>query len=278
MKRIIKAIYQLTPFKKEIYSVLKKFWKPKESVYRHLHFKGPFDVTIDKTRKFTIYNNNSQIENEIFWKGLTGKWEKESMKLWIKLCEHSQSIIDIGANAGIYALVAKTINPVAKVYAFEPHPLFFERLKKNANSNNFDIYCYRQAVSNFDGNLSIEDYSGQTQTISVDSVTLNTFISQNNIRRIDLIKIDVETHEPQVMEGFSNYLSAFKPTMIIEILNNHIAEKIFDAVKTLNYLYFNINENGGIRQTKTIEKSDYYNYLFCNKEVALKLGLIQNGL
>lgn len=161
--------------------------------------------------------------------------------------------------------------------AYEPHPLFFERLERNVKKNNFDIYCYKQAVSNFDGNLSIEDFSRKAQKISVDSVTLNKFILQNNISSIDLIKIDVETFEPQVMEGFSKYLSAFKPTMIIEILDDHVAEKIFYAVKTLNYLYFNINENGGIRQTKTIEKSDYYNYLLCCKEVAVKLGLIQNG-
>ena len=274
MKKIIKFIYQQIPFKKEIYYFLKTFWKPKESIYKHLHFKGPFDVKIDKTKKFVIYNNNSHIENKIFWEGLTGNFEKESLKLWINLCKHSQIIIDIGANAGVYALVAKTVNPSAKVYAFEPHPLFFERLERNVKKNNFDIYCYKQAVSNFDGNLSIEDFSRKAQKISVDSVTLNTFILQNNISSIDLIKIDVETFEPQVLEGFSKYLSEFKPTMIIEILDEHVAEKIFNAVKTLNYLYFNINENGGIRQTKTIEKSDYYNYLLCSKEVALKIGLI----
>lgn len=274
MKKIFKLVYKLTPFKKEMYCGLKYFWKPKEPVYKHLHFNGPFVVRIDKTRKFTIYNNNSQIENEIFWEGLTGKWEKESMKLWITLCERAHSVVDIGANTGVYALVAKTVNPSAKVYAFEPHPLFFERLKKNVNKNNFDINFYGQAVSNVDGNLCIEDYSGQTQNISVDSVTLNTFISQNKIDCIDLMKIDVETHEPQVIEGFSNYLAEFRPTIIIEILNNQVAEKIFNAVKNLNYLYFNINEIGGIRQTEKIEKSDYYNYLLCSKEVAVMLGLI----
>jgi FkbM family methyltransferase len=274
MKMILKFAYKLIPFKKEMYNALKLFWTPKESIYKHLHFKGPFDVVINKTKKFIIYNNNSQIENEIFWEGLTGKWEKESLKLWINLCKNAQSIIDIGANTGVYSLAAKTVNPYAKVYAFEPHPLFFEQLRKNVKKNNFDIQCYQQAVSNVDGNLTIADYSGQKQNISVNSVTLNTFISQHKIDCVDLMKIDVETYEPQVMEGFSKYLLDFQPTIIIEILNNHVAEKIFNAVKNLNYLYFNINENGGIRQTKSIEKSDYYNYLLCKKDVALKLELV----
>lgn len=264
------------PFKKEVFSVIKTFWKPKESIYRHLHFKGPFEVKIDESKKFTLNNYNTQIENEIFWEELTGNWEKESLELWIKLCDHSQSIFDIGANTGIYALVAKTVNPGAKVYAFEPHPLFFERLKENVISNNYDISCYEKAISNFDGNLSIEDYAVQNQNISVEAVTLNSFISQNNITKVDLIKIDVETFEPQVMEGFSEYLSQFKPTMIIEILNDEVAEKVFEAVKMLDYLYFNIDDGrGAIRQTKTIEKSDYYNYLLCNKDIAFKHGLIQ---
>ena len=88
------------------------------------------------------------------------------------------------------------------------------------------------------------------------------------------MKIDVETHEPQVMEGFVNNFAKFRPTLLIEILNNKVAEIIFDVVRKYDYLYFNIDENGSVRQTETIEKSDYYNYLLCNEEVARSIGLL----
>ena len=275
MKKIIRSVYNIIPFKKEFYGVLKIFWNPRESIYKHLHFKSPFTVRIDDTKKFKIYNGTI-IENEIFWKGLTGKWEKESMKLWLKLCEDSNTIFDIGANNGVYALAAKTVNPLSRVYAFEPHPLFFEMLQNNARLNHFDISCHRKAVSAVDGNVSIEDYSGNSKSIAVESITLDSFIEQNQIGKIDLMKIDVETFEPQVMEGFRKFFSQFKPTLIIEILNEHVAQIIFDVVSPHHYLYFNIDEAGGIRQIEKIERSDYYNYLLCNKETAIKLGLIKN--
>ena len=200
------------------------------------------------------------------------------MKIWIKLCEHSQTIIDIGANTGVYSLVAKTVNPKAKIFSFEPHPMFFKMLYQNAALNNFDIVLSEKAVSNQDNLVTIDDYSGQSSTLTTKSVKLDTFIKQNAITKIDLIKIDVETHEPQVLEGFSQYLFQYKPTMIIEILNKEIADKVFDFVKDLGYLYFNIDEKGTVRQTDRIEKSDYYNYLLCNPDIASKIGLIKNGL
>ncbi len=36
------------------------------------------------------------------------------------------------------------------------------------------------------------------------------------------MKIDVETHEPEVMEGFAEYYLKFKPIILIEVLNDQI--------------------------------------------------------
>jgi Methyltransferase FkbM domain len=121
-------------------------------------------------------------------------------------------------------------------------------------------------------NLASEE-TKVTET-KIETVTLNSFIKQNSIHKVDLIKIDVETHEPEVLEGFLDYLFQFKPTLLIEILNSEVGEKINNAVQGMGYLYFNIDERGGIRQEDKITKSDYYNYLICSPEIAVKLGLI----
>lgn len=278
MKAVFKAIYNHIPFKKEIFSALKIIWTPEESIFRHLHFKGIFSVQIDTSRKFKINHYGFQIENEIFWRGLTNCWEKESIQLWIKLCKESQTILDIGANTGVYSLIAKTVNPKAKVYSFEPHPMFFKMLQKNIALNNFDIVSIEKAISNSDDTITIDDYSGHSSFVTVKSISLDTFIKQNSLTKIDLIKIDVETCEPKVLEGFSNYLPQFRPTMIIEIINGNIADQVYNFVRDLGYLYFNIDEKGSIRQTERIERSDYYNYLLCNPDIAAKLRLTKNGL
>ena len=213
MKKIIKSIYNYIPFKKELYLALKRNWKPRESLYKHLHFKESFSVKIDFNKSFDIYNE-TQIENEIFWEGLTGKWEKESMKLWIKLSEISACIFDIGSNTGVYALVAKTINPESRVFAFEPHPLFFNMLEKNIELNDYEIMSLKKAVSDVDGKIKIEDYSGASSSINVESVSLDKFIDDKKIEKVDLLKIDVETFEPQVIKGFEKYLSLHHPTLL----------------------------------------------------------------
>lgn len=249
-------------------------------------------MLVENSKAFKIKHYGYQIENEIFWAGLTEGWEKESIKLWVQLCKTSDVIIDIGANTGVYSLIAKTINPKAKVYAFEPVTRVFEKLKENIALNDYDIVPIEKAVSNTEGTAVIYDTAAEhvysvtvnknlsspeikvTETI-IETITLNSFIRQNNIEQIDLIKIDVETHEPEVLEGFSDYLFHFKPTILIEVLNDEVGEKVDKLVRGLGYLYFNIDENKTIRQVATITKSDYYNYLICNPEVAAKIGLMR---
>lgn len=98
-------------------------------------------------------------------------------------------------------------------------------------------------------------------------------LKKNKISKIDLIKIDVETHEAEVLEGFSEFLPVYKPSMLIEILTDEVGEKVESLVKDLNYLYFNIDELGSIRQVKSLSKSDFYNYLLCSPQTADKLNL-----
>ena len=98
-------------------------------------------------------------------------------------------------------------------------------------------------------NYNYLDPSVKVEEVEIETITLNKFIKDNNIPRIDLMKIDVETHEPETLEGFSDYLSIFRPAMLIEILNNEIGARVEKLVNGLGYLYFNIDENNGIQQT-----------------------------
>jgi FkbM family methyltransferase len=290
MKKIIKKIYNLIPFKRQFFSALKKIWTPNESIYKHLHFVGVFKVLINKEKSFKIKHYGYELENEIFWRGLDNGWEKNSTKIWVQLCKTSDVIIDIGANTGIYTLIAKTLNPNAKVYAFEPVTRVFKKLKENVDLNNFDALCFEKAISNIDGTGVIYDTDSEhvysvtvNKNISqqnikfietkINLITLNSFITEHQIPKIDLMKIDVETHEAEVLEGFSMYIEKFKPTILIEILNDEVGQNVEKIVKDLDYLYFNIDEKAGIRQVEKITRSDYYNYLLCSEAIAIKLQL-----
>jgi FkbM family methyltransferase len=296
VKRILKKIYRLLPFKKEVYSFLKLFWTPPHTVYKHLHFTGVFKVRVADNNSFRIRHYGNDIENEIFWKGLTGGWEKKSMKLWMQLCKEAKVIMDIGANTGIYSLAAKATNPEAAVYAFEPLHRILTKLQHNNNLNHYDIKCIEKALSNTEGDQVIyENYNPHVNAATLDrhtaiaygrgqlnretvikTTTLDRLIESEKLEGVDLVKIDVETHEPEVVAGFKNFLPQYRPAFLVEILMDEVGRKLQETFDPLGYLYFNIDDrNDTIRQVQNLRQSDYFNCLICTREKALQLGLLK---
>jgi FkbM family methyltransferase len=286
--KILKYIYDILPFKKNVFYFIRPLKLP-YNIIKHLHFKGIFKVNIEN-RNFSIMHYGYQIENELFWYGLLNGWEKISMKLWVDLSKESHVIFDIGANTGVYSLVAKTLSPDAQVFGFEPVERVFQKFKYNIELNKFKVFCYDYAISNQDGEALIYEVpSEHVYSVTVNKNTtqnenaistkiktkkLSTFIKEQKIARVDLMKIDVETHELEVLEGMEEYLHLFMPTLLIEILNDEVGSKVQNLLKGTDYLFFNIDEIGVPKKVNKIVKSDYYNYLICREEIALKLNLI----
>ena len=234
------------------------------------------------------------VENEIFWKGIYGGWEKESLKIWNELSKSARIIFDVGANTGIYSLIAKTTNPEARVYAFEPISRVYDKLLKNIELNNYDIAPYKVAISNQNGKAIIYDvphehqYSAtlnlrshttlsNTVAVEVETVTLSSFIQTNRISAVDLIKIDVERHEVEVLQGFLSHLHQLRPSILIEIIDNTIADYVHKVFSGTEYLFFSINEKTGItRETRIVynRNTDAMNYLLCTSATAELLKLI----
>lgn len=291
MRKLLREAYRLIPFKRPVFELARKFVRPSENVFKHLHFQGDFSVKIDDTHSFLMHHFGFELENAIFWGGVRGGWEKTSISLWIRLVQKADVIIDIGANTGIYSLVAKAIHPEARVYALEPIKRVFEKLEYNNELNDFDIVCLECAASDKDGTAIVYD----TPTEHIYSVTVNknlqspdadvipteikisrldTLIRELELEKLDLIKIDVETHEPEVLAGLGEYLDRFKPSMLVEILNDEVGRRVEDVVTGKGYVYFNLDEKSdSIRRVDSITKSDFYNYLLCSELTVKELGL-----
>lgn len=282
------------PLKKEMFSVVKTVWTPSPDIYRHLHFKGSFKVKVDETHSFLINHYGFQIENKIFWEGLDAGWEKTSIRLWKKLVTRADVIFDIGANTGLYALIAKSLNTSSKVFAFDPVQRVYERLLENIKLNNYEVDCFQLATSNNDGdaivydlptehilsvtvneNHHLPDFAAEAFPINIKTIRLDTFIGQQNLERIDLMKIDVERHEFEVLDGMGCYLEKFRPNMLIEILSNEIGKKVESLVSKKGYLYFRIDdEDGMVTKTEKILIEKDCNFLLCDEVTANELGLM----
>ncbi len=291
MKKLLKNIYEFLPFKQSVYSVLRKIFKLPKKLHAYFYFTGDFKSKLeDKTFWMRNYGYQYHVENELFWGGVENGWEKESLVLWVKLSKIHNHVLDIGANTGIFSIITKTINPKAEVIAFEPMPKIYEKLMYNLNLNKLKIETTLLALSDYNGEATIyptnlehvysvtvnkkrDDITVPVHEVKINTIRLDSYIEKNNIKQIDLIKIDVETHEPQVLAGMGVYLKKFKPTFLIEIQSDEIAKKIEALIEGCDYQFYNIDENHGITEVERLTKSTYFNFLICSKEIAAKVGL-----
>jgi len=293
MKDLLRILYKQFPFKRWIFRWLRTFYVPPRQLYQHLYFEGPFEADVYGAR-FTTVNHNASLETEVFWGGGTGYRDGVSLYLWAELCKKSKTILDIGANTGLFSLLAQALNPQARVYAFEPIARFASELEQNCRLNDFDIYVWQQAMSNQDGEAIIYDLpleqhyhaslleseasrhygGGRLVKRKVHTARLDTFIQQQELDRIDLLKIDVEGHEPEVLEGMGGYLRCMRPTILLEIQWNQQACRIESLLKGLDYVYFDIDEQNGPQLVAHLTRSSTRNYLVCSPDVAADLGLV----
>jgi tRNA G37 N-methylase Trm5 len=70
----------------------------------------------------------------MYWRGAFG-YEPETSQLFYRLATTSHGVLDVGAHVGYYWILAGLAHPSARVYAFEPYPVAFERLLRNLELN-----------------------------------------------------------------------------------------------------------------------------------------------
>ncbi len=286
LRKFVIFIYSAIPFKKFIYELLRKTSFRKTSIAHNLFFKGYFESSLPNGRRFTMFNEGYRhhIENLLFWRGVEDGWEKMSTRVWLELAKSSKVILDIGANSGYYSLIAKGINEQAQVLAFEPMPVIYDKLNNNISKSNMKIKTEKIALSNAikksilkpqskdtHYTLSISDnnsYSNDEAGTEVSVTRLDEYIKENNIPEINLMKIDVESHEVEVLEGMGHYLQKMKPNMLIEVQNDAIASKLNKLMEGMEYQYFNIDENLGFKKVSGLCKSSTLNFLVCDTHFA----------
>ena len=238
-------------------------------ISRRLNTPREFRVAIDDHHSFILRSNGFIVENRVFWRGLLA-YESAAMLRWIDLCAEAKVIFDIGANIGLYSLVAKTINPDALVFGFEAMTDLHEKFSRNCQLNKLGIRSFHEAVSNVDGETEIHfepnepmiaslQKGGRRLSETVKSLRLDTFIKREGIDRIDLMKIDVECLEPEVLEGMGDALETFRPTIILEILDDPSGERIERMLS--DYKYYCLDDRCGAVEVPHLQVSSSRNFL-----------------
>jgi FkbM family methyltransferase len=158
-------------------------------------------------------------------KGVAAAGEHERVLARIPL----KMVVDVGANRGQFAVVARHCAPKARIVAFEPLSApgeIFERVF----SNDENVQLCRVAIGSQPGehtiHVSARDDSSSllpitskqvscfpgTEEKSVERVRvarMNEFVSVNDIQRPALLKLDVQGYELEALQGSEDVLDAF---------------------------------------------------------------------
>ena len=180
--------------------------------------------------------------------------EPYTLELAKKIIKQGDVFVDIGANAGIYSFtLSKIVGQQGKVYAFEPDPRNYKLLEKSIKANSINnIIVYPIAVSDKTGqakfNLDIDSSQSSLielenrkrvcyKSIKVPTISLDDFVSKKNIKKINLIKIDVEGGEPLVVKGMENTIKNNPDLKIImEFTPAYLKQLKINYLVFLNYI------------------------------------------
>ncbi len=190
--------------------------------------------------------------------------QKNIIKYLKKNLENLEVFFDIGSHKGTYTDLILNNFKVKKVIMIEPQKNIFRFIKKKY-SRNKKINIYNLAISDVKKsqalyinkhdltssltqidkknkylNLKAKLFGGTINDLIQKKYMVNTYklsdiIKKNNVRRIDLLKIDTEGHEFQVLKGAGTFLRDKVNFMLIEIHNSNIFLN-YDSKKIHNYL------------------------------------------
>ena len=172
---------------------------------------------------------NDFIGAEIYYNGC---YEPASVELVTFLLERGMVFLDIGAHVGQYTVIASgTVGPTGQVHSFEPAPHTFELLSGNVQLNKLEnVRLNSLALSSSEGagTLFLSDamhdgfnslrppyQCGSGRTCEVTCLTLDGYLEANGVRRVDLIKMDVEGAECEVLNGAAALLQGENPPLIL---------------------------------------------------------------
>lgn len=288
LNAIGRRVYRAIPLKKPVFELIRGIPLP-ERFYRHLHFNGAFTVSIDEDHRFRINSHGTFVENELFWSGFGNSWEAISLRAWASLCRNRQgTILDIGANTGVYALAARSLAPKARVIAVEPVSRVAARLRANVALNNGGIEIIEKAVSDHSGTMMLSDvpgdhnYSASLEGQGPDALiypveicSLDDLLGADWPSAVGPIKIDIERHEPAAIRGMAETLYRYRPPILIEVLDAGIGRAIEASLRGLGYAYFHIDENQGLTPATQLAplRHHHWNHLLCTPADFERAGL-----
>ncbi len=208
--------------------------------------------------------------------------EPETLSVFAGLIDDARVFVDVGANQGLFTLVAAARNPDLRVFAFEPNPNVHELLLDNLAANHLmeRVTVSALAVSDEPGTVEFRiPESRYAAVAAIDAVSRSrsgTLIEVATVRlddllggeAVDVVKVDVEGAESMVLRGAQQTLRRTRAAVILEVLEPHDYAGAERVLRDLDYDFFHLTPAGPVPVSSLVPDPDrvYRNYLCLPRE------------
>jgi len=188
------------------------------------------------------------------------KTYEEELLILDQIVDKDLESVDVGVYRGVYSYRLAQI--CRYVHSFEPNPILFAYLERNFKKLAKNITLYSTALSDetIETDLKVpkryktlndsnyeEKYKLGCATIHKKNMLANDKFITYKVKtaklddilinhKIGFIKIDVEGHEKNVLEGAKNLIAKNKPNLLVEIEERHSNEKVENTINYINSL------------------------------------------
>ena len=214
-------------------------------------------------------------------------YEKGDAVMLYKLIGEKDTIFDIGANIGWYSNHLAKEFPQSAIYSFEPIPGNFNMLSANTalnesaniHLNNFAFsdsirtleFYYSPVIGGASSSVNITENDSMVK-VECQTNTIDQFVIEHKIERLDFIKCDVEGAEFMVYKGGAATIEKFKPIVFSEMLRkwsakfNYHPNDIIDFFRQFGYNCYVVS-GGKLKEFDLVtEDTIETNYFFLHPE------------
>jgi FkbM family methyltransferase len=244
--------------------------------------RGPGNVRV----RFFTYGpaGKDRIALKLCRQGILG-YEPETVGVFLALLHETRLLIDVGANTGMYALLAAALDPARQIVAFAPNPQVFDMLQANIRLNRYrNIRAESLATSDQNGEVlfyvtetgggiptdssSVPGFRRNVKEVRVPAVALDHYLTTKNLGKVDVLKIDAEAAEPKVLAGANETIKRDRPLIICEVLECVPAHDLHRVLDPLEYQYFHLSTSGPVYKARFTGNPGRgeRNYLLVGKE------------
>lgn len=196
----------------------------------------------------------------LYWCGPKG-YEPETLAKLADFLGDARVFYDIGANTGLFTLVAAQLKPDLRIIALEPNPETAARLRENIALNGLEsrITMVEAAVAAEAGQLAFDvpdavfalsstlgagdDAPPGHRRIRVAAVTLADLVARFGAP--DAIKIDAEGHEADILDSAADVLAA-APPLLIEVLDDAPFARLASALSPPGYRFARLGNSAPV--------------------------------